>query len=234
MPSLTRSDIGWRDISIAAQFVQSTLMDIALLRTEKLNLSGFASLLFLKRNLYTLTQGRDNESSATYRYLSETGLRKDVKSAVEKASNEDGEEGSQEKIDVEELYEAGVTLYRQGKLRLALEAFENVLSESPQHFAALFHKGNSLLKLKCYEEALETFEEASGVNPGHAGLWTNIGFALMKLERFKQALEAFERSISLNPVQKNAWEGKETVLKLIHQCEEDLKGSRSDPEEKSL
>ena len=78
-----------------------------------------------KEEFIHLDSRRDNESSATYRYLSETGLRKDVKSAVEKASNEDGKEGSQEKIDVEELYEAGVTLYRQGKLRLALEAFEN-------------------------------------------------------------------------------------------------------------
>ena len=180
-----------------------------------------------KEEFIHLDSRPDTESSAAYRYLSEAGLRKDVKSAVEKASNEDREEESKEKIDVEELYEAGVTLYRQGKLRLALEAFENVLSESPQHFAAFFHKGNSLLKLKYYEEALETFEEASGLNPGHAGLWTNIGFALMKLERFKQALEAFERSISLNPVQKNAWEGKEAVLKLIHQCEEDLKESEA-------
>ena len=186
--------------------------------------SGWICKSFVpKEEFIYLNSSPDTESSGTYRYLSETGLRNEVKSEDKKASDEDREEGSQENIDVEELYEEGASLYRQGKLRLALEAFENVLSESPQHFAALFHTGNSLLKLKCYEEALETFEEASGINPGHAGLWTNIGYALMKLERFGQALEAFERSISLNPVQKNAWEGKEAVLTLIHQCEEDLK-----------
>jgi tetratricopeptide (TPR) repeat protein len=167
-----------------------------------------------------------NESSAGYRYLSETGLRKDIKGEDKKARNEDREEvGGQEIIDVEELYEEGAALYRQGKLRLALEAFDNVLSESPQHFAALFHKGNSLLKLKCYEEALETFDKASEINPGHAGLWNNLGYALMRLERSRQALEAFERSISLNPVQKSAWEGKEAVLSLMRQSEEDLEES---------
>lgn len=180
-----------------------------------------------KEEFIHLDSRPDTESSATYRYLSETGLRKDLKSAVEKDSNEDREEGSQENIGAEEFYEAGVTLYRQGKLRFALEAFEKVLSENPQHFAALFHKGNSLLKLKCYEGALETFEEALRVNSGNAGLWTNIGYALMKLERFKQALEAFERSIYLNPVQKKAWEGKEAVITLIHQYEEDLKESEA-------
>ena len=36
------------------------------------------------------------------------------------------------------FYEEGIALYRQGRLRLALEAFDNVLSESPQHFAATF------------------------------------------------------------------------------------------------
>jgi tetratricopeptide (TPR) repeat protein len=168
----------------------------------------------------------NTENSASYRYLSEIGLRKDVKGEDKKAKNEDREEvEGQEIIDVEDLYEEGVALYRQGKLRLALGAFDSVLSESPQHFAALFHKGNSLLKLKFYEEALEAFDEASGINPGHAALWNNMGYALMKLERFRQALEAFERSISLNPVQKSAWEGKEAVLSLMRQSEEYLEES---------
>jgi tetratricopeptide (TPR) repeat protein len=167
-----------------------------------------------------------NECSASYRYLSETGLRKDIKGNDKKTRNEDREEaGEQQNIDVEDLYEEGVALYMQGKLKLALEAFENVLLESPKHFAALFHKGNSLLKLKCFEEALGTFDKAAGINPGHAGLWNNMGYAFMKLERFRQALEAFERSISQNPVQKSAWEGKEAVLSLIRRSEEDLEES---------
>lgn len=163
------------------------------------------------------------ESSSSYRYLSETGLRKGVKGEDKKARTEDrGEVGGQEVIDVEDIYEEGVALYRQGKLRLALDLFDKVLSENPQHFAALFHKGNSLLKLKCYEEALETFDAACGINSGHAGLWNNMGYALMRIERFGPALEAFERSISLNPVQKSAWEGKEALLSLMRQSEADL------------
>ncbi|RXA15587.1 tetratricopeptide repeat protein [Methanosarcina sp. MSH10X1] len=166
-----------------------------------------------------------SEASPDFRYLSETGLRK---------NHPDGgipEESCQK--NAESLYEEGVTLYRQGRLRLALEAFETVLSENPGHFPALFHKGNTFLKLKRYEEALETFESASRMNPDHPGLWTNSGFALVKLERFSQALEAFERSISLNPVQKNAWEGKDAVLARIRQCEEDLKESEKALEKNS-
>ena len=178
-----------------------------------------------KEEFVHIDAGPGTESSVSYGYLSETGLQKDVKGEDKKARTEDRKEGSLEIIDVEDYYEEGVTLYRQGKLRLALEAFDNVLFESPQHFAARFHKGNSLLKLKCYEEALETFEDASGINPGHPGLWTNMGYALMRLEHFMQALEAFERSISLNPVQKSAWEGKEAVLSRLRQCEEDLEES---------
>ncbi len=157
------------------------------------------------------------ETSADFRHLSETGLRKD---GIECEARDKGS-----KKNAENLYEEGVTLYRQGRLRLALEKFDGVLSENPQHFAAVFHRGTTLLKLKNYEEALETFERASQINPDHAGLWTNTGFTFMKLERFRPALEAFERSISLNPVQKNAWEGKDAVLSLIRQCEEDLKES---------
>jgi len=169
-----------------------------------------------------------SESSAGFRHLSETGLRKDLKGKDREEGSEYSDENredseSQKNADPESLYQEGVALYRQGRLRLALEAFDNVLSESPQHFATLFHRGNILLKLKRYEEALETFEKTSKINSSHAGLWTNMGFALMRLERFRQALEAFERSISLNPVQKNAWEGKEAVISRMRQCEEHLK-----------
>ena len=156
-----------------------------------------------------------SETSPDFRYLSEPGLRKSYLES-------EGPEESNPK-SAENFYKEGVILYRQGRLRLALEAFDSVLSENPRHFPALFHKGNTLLKLKRYEEALETFESASRINPDHPGLWTNTGFALLRLEHLRQALEAFERSISLNPVQKNAWEGKEAVLVRVRKCEEKLK-----------
>ncbi|HEY3361109.1 MAG TPA: tetratricopeptide repeat protein [Methanosarcina sp.] len=165
-----------------------------------------------------------SETSLEFRYLSENGLRKN------RLEGEYSEESDQKSAG--NLYEEGVTLYKQGRLRLALEAFDTVLSENSQHFPTLFHKGNTFLKLKRYEEALETFDSASRINPDHAGLWTNIGFALVKLERFKQALEAFERSISLNPVQKNAWDGKDFVLSRIRQCKEELNVSEKALEER--
>jgi tetratricopeptide (TPR) repeat protein len=171
-----------------------------------------------------------SEMSPEFRYLSETGLRKNGLEGKPLEESDQKSAGS--------LYEEGVTLYRQGRLRLALGAFDTVLSENSHHFPALFHKGNTLLKLKRYEEALETFENASRMNPDHPRLWTNTGFALVKLERFRQAFEAFERSISLNPVQKNAWNGKDIVLARIHQCEEELKESERalerNPEDASI
>jgi len=157
----------------------------------------------------------DRKDSAGFRYLSETGLERD-------RAEEEEEAGIQGSRGAESIYDEGVALYRQGRLKLALKAFDRVLEENPLDFAALYHKGNSLLKLKRYEEALETFEKASEIKPENAGLWTNMGFALKKLELFRDALEAFEKSISLNPVQKNAWEGKDSVLTLIRLCEEKL------------
>ena len=172
-----------------------------------------------KEEFIYLNSRPDLEDSTEFRYLSETGLEK---SCVE---SEGVKEKDPECTDIRTLYDEGVTLYRQGRLRLALQAFDRVLEENPLDFAARFHKGNSLLKLKRYEEALETFEKASEINPENSGLWTNLGFILTKLERFQDALEAFEKSISLNPVQKNAWEGKDAVLARIRLCEERLKES---------
>ncbi|MDY9925842.1 tetratricopeptide repeat protein [Methanosarcina sp.] len=181
--------------------------------------SGWICKSFVPKEEFIYLDARpEQKDSAGFRYLSETGLEKD--------SAEGGrEEGNPKSTGMRGFYEEGVILYRQGRLKLALQAFDRVLEENPLDFAALFHKGNSLLKLKRYEEALEIFERASKINPDNAGLWTNLGFALTKLERFRDALEAFEKSILLNPVQKNAWEGKDAVLSRIRLCEEKLKES---------
>ncbi|HWR26081.1 MAG TPA: tetratricopeptide repeat protein, partial [Methanosarcina sp.] len=166
-----------------------------------------------KKEFTDLDPSPDKEK---FRYLSEIGFQR-------KCSRNDHENAKPEDNETEKLYEKGVALYRQGRLKLSLEVFDNVLSENQIHFPTIFNKGNALLKLKRYEEALETFEKAAEINPDHSGLWTNIGFALMKLENFKRAFEAFERSISLNPLQKNAWEGKDAVLIRISRCKEDIK-----------
>ncbi|MFZ2497478.1 tetratricopeptide repeat protein [Methanosarcina sp.] len=172
-----------------------------------------------KEEFIYLDARHGSENSTGFRHLSETGLRKD------RVDGEARKEQNPVSVDGGGLYEEGIALYRQGRLKLALETFDQVLSENPQHFAATFYRGTALLKLKFYEEALETFDRASKINSCHAGLWTNKGFVLMRLERFRQSLEAFERSISLNPVQKNAWEGKDAVLARILQCEKALKES---------
>jgi tetratricopeptide (TPR) repeat protein len=187
--------------------------------TNKKAEPGWICKSFVPKEEFIYLDARpDQKDSAGFRYLSETGLEKDSAE-----SEREGE--SPEIIGMRGLYGEGVTLYRQGRLRLAIQAFDRVLEENPEDFAALFHKGNSLLKLKRYEEALETFERASEINPDNAGLLTNLGFALTKLERFRDALEAFEKSISLNPVQKNAWEAKDAVLARIRLCEERLSES---------
>ncbi|WP_410509543.1 tetratricopeptide repeat protein [Methanosarcina hadiensis] len=181
---------------------------------------GWICKSFVPKEEFTYLDSRpDQEDSTEFRYLSETGLEKD------KIESEEAGENSPKITGTKSLYDEGVTLYRQGRLRLALQAFDRVLEEDPEDFAALFHKGNSLLKLKRYEGALDTFERALEINPENAGLWTNLGFILTKLERFRDALEAFEKSISLNPVQKNAWEGKDAVLARINLCEERLEES---------
>lgn len=185
------------------------------IRNRKVKPEWICKAFMPKEEFIYLDVRPGSEESPDFRYLSETRLWKN------RPEDETPGESCQERT--ESLYEEGVALYRQGRLRLALEAFDTILSENPRHFPALFHKGNTLLKLKRYEEALETFERASLINPNHPGLWTNKGFVFLKLERFRQALDAFEKSILLNPVQKNALEGKDAVLARMRQCEEELR-----------
>lgn len=182
--------------------------------------SGWICKSFVPKEEYIYLDAKLHpEGSDGFRYLSETRLGK------ENFKDQVQERQSSEIMELEDLYREGVALYRQGRLRFAIETLDKVLSKNPQHFASLFYKGNALLKLKCYEEALKTFEKAAEINSSNAALWANLGTTFFRLERFSSALEAFDRSISLNPVQKNAWEGKDAVTARIRLAEENLKES---------
>jgi tetratricopeptide (TPR) repeat protein len=205
--------------------------------TNKKTQTGRICKSFVPREEYIyLDSSPGLENPEKFKHLSETGIEVEIQGersengfwgkegtkSIENLKNPENPENL-ENLQIEALYKDGVTLYRQGRLRLSLKAFERILSRAPHHFPALFHRANALLKLKCYEEALETFERAREINSNNAALWTNIGSTLLQLERFKKAYSAFEKSIALNPVQKNAWEGKEVTFACISRCEEKLK-----------
>ena len=157
--------------------------------------------------------GKDGEDTG-FKYLAEGGVQRDTGKV--------GEAGAEECKSPEALYEDGLALYKQGRLKMALAAFDRVLAEKPGHFATLFYNGVALLKLKRYEEALTAFETALKLNPGHAATWANKGAVLVKLERFQEALEAFEKSLNLNPLQKNAWNGKDAMLVQVRRSRKTL------------
>ncbi len=157
--------------------------------------------------------GKEGEDTG-FKYLAEGG--------VQRGAGEAGEAGAEERKSPGALYEEALALYKQGRLKMALEVFDRVLAGNPGHFGTWFYKGVALLKLKRYEEALAAFETALELNPDHAAAWTNKGAVLVKLERFQAALEAFEKSLYLNPVQKNAWNGKDAVLVRIRRSRDAL------------
>ncbi|MDD4497066.1 MAG: tetratricopeptide repeat protein [Methanosarcinaceae archaeon] len=150
------------------------------------------------------------------KYLSE-GAKSISLSGAGKTGSVDKE--SEESKTTEEYYDEGLMLYKQGRLRLALEIFDRILEKAPKYFEARFYRGSSLLKLTRYEEALEAFEKALEIRPDNAVAWTNRGLVLLKLERFRAALDSFEKAISLNPGQKKARDGKEVALKYIRRSE---------------
>ncbi len=84
----------------------------------------------------------------------------------------------------------------------------------------LIIKGDSLAKLKRYEEAIEAYEKAIELDPKDAYAWVNKGFALDELKRYEEAIEAYEKAIELDPKNDFSWVSKGISLWQLKRYEE--------------
>jgi len=93
-------------------------------------------------------------------------------------------------------YALGLSLYRAGKYRPALESFNryNELKPGP---VADNQIGITLMALERYDEALSHLEKARSLNPDDRVIVQNTGLVLARVGKFKEAIERLERAKSL-------------------------------------
>jgi tetratricopeptide (TPR) repeat protein len=92
-----------------------------------------------------------------------------------------------------------MSLVRQGKIKEALDCFDDALEKSPDNDIILNNKAIALITVGRYEEALVQSRRAATINPGSADVWVNMGVSLEKLDRLCEAAEVLERAVGINP-----------------------------------
>ena len=93
----------------------------------------------------------------------------------------------------------GATLFRQGHLRYAVEAYESAFKIASLDSKSFSRWGTALFRQGDYEGAADKYKKATYVNPGDVDAFYNRGICLEKAGKLDEAITQYEKVISLEP-----------------------------------
>jgi tetratricopeptide (TPR) repeat protein len=104
-----------------------------------------------------------------------------------------------EDVNIEYLYNIGLSHAKRGNPRDAMFYFGKVLEVEPGHINALANMGNALGKLGKYDQAIICYDKILQDNPEHVTCLLNKGLALHYLGRYDQAIICYDKILSSTP-----------------------------------
>ena len=127
---------------------------------------------------------------------------------------------SDEELNLEYLYNIGVSHVNRGNPRDAIFYFDKVLSVEPEHMNALVYKGNALGKLGKYDDSIICYDKVLKSNPKHQIALINKGLALHYLKKYDQAISFYDKILEKDP---------QNASVLYHKsCSKSLQGNLED------
>lgn len=110
--------------------------------------------------------------------------------------------------DSGKIFSAGERAYRSGDLVLAIDLFDRVLEQEPEHINAYLQRGFSHSLNKDHELAVQDFSAVIERKNDHLWAYISRGSALMRLERHTEALADFNMVLSLDPRNEEAYNNR--------------------------
>gem|GEM_PF-447947 len=104
-----------------------------------------------------------------------------------------------EDVNLEYLYNIGLSHAKRGNPRDAIFYFDKVLDVEPNHVNALANKGNALGKLGKYDQAIICYDIILKDQPEHTTCLLNKGLALHYLGRYSQAITCYDKILEQSP-----------------------------------
>ncbi|WP_245920436.1 tetratricopeptide repeat protein [Methanospirillum stamsii] len=84
-----------------------------------------------------------------------------------------------------------------GDYQLALNLYNDIISNDPSNARALHHKANVLDLMGNHTEAIRCYDSALECDPYDAEIWYNRGMTLRKIGQHEEGLENIKKGISL-------------------------------------
>ena len=95
-------------------------------------------------------------------------------------------------------YQAAERYFEDAKYQQAIEEYNNVLTQVPQHLPAMRGKARALLQLEHYPQALSLFNEVISRDPQFAASYANRGILHDRMGHYQQAIQDYEQAIRLD------------------------------------
>jgi len=114
----------------------------------------------------------------------------------------------------------GALLGQAGRTSEALNAFQNLVSLTPQDTEAHYNLGLSLKELGRLDEAEKSFKQAILLNPNYANAYNNLGITLKELGRLQEAEASYTQAIALKPDNAEAYSNLGNTLKELGRLDE--------------
>lgn len=99
-----------------------------------------------------------------------------------------------------------------GKMKAAIELFENALAINPNDYYALHNKGIALSNIGDMKAAIELFDQALAIKPNDFAILRSKGVVMSELGEMGAAFELFDRALAIKPDDFNALRDKGVAL----------------------
>ena len=117
-------------------------------------------------------------------------------------------------------FQAGLRHHHQGQWQEAMQCYEAVLAQNPDHFDAHHMLAVIAAQNGNFEKGLERMEVALSLSPNFAQAHSNRGGILASLGRHAEALLSFDRAIECKPDGADAWYNRGVALRALGRLEE--------------
>ncbi|MGE5453228.1 MAG: tetratricopeptide repeat protein [Acidobacteriota bacterium] len=111
-----------------------------------------------------------------------------------------------------EKLQQAMALHQQGRLDLALSAYQAILAAQPDHAEAHNLLGILHYQRKDMDAAVASLTRARDLDPNHAGIQTNLGNVLKAVKQYEAAVACYQKAIALKPGDSMAHNNLGTVL----------------------
>jgi tetratricopeptide (TPR) repeat protein len=110
--------------------------------------------------------------------------------------------------EAEQHFEAGSELQGQGRVREAIEEYNEAIELDPEMVVAYNNRGRAYIEQGMYESAIEDLDEAIRLDPEFVMPYNNRGLAYIGLGEFERAIEDYDEAIRIDPDYASAYNNR--------------------------